>query len=884
MTKNSSLFVIFFLIILLSNCDFQINSLFKTRPNYIKINSDSRIVPQIFTFEDREICSLSDFTFILANYSNHTLETLAITSNSPEFFLENNNPQNLKKRDELEFVVFFNPKELGIRNGEIIIETNLRNYHIYISVIVVESSYNLKAIDQVIIGKNEMFSKKIRIYNPNKNHILHILDIIPENHDIILNAPKGINGVKELKQFWKIPPETSRILTIIKYQSNVPGTIETKLKIKTTKQRFLIPISINIISGVEIFPKKITFNPVIISRINKYFTKFQISILNYNHYPILINDINPEDSDLIIKNLNLPIKVPAKSKYPLHISIPQTQSVSRKFKGKITFVTNETNAKLKSKIEFQYEGKIIRGSLYYDESTIRFSNMNKNIPFYLRKINITSLIEESIQIFSAESDDPSFQVLPFTPRVIDFKDNIDFINVKYYTHRNKTSYVTELKIYSNCGIIKIPLKVYNGKLLITFPDKEEAFLQDNNNKDNVNENNNYSLNNNDNNNKLIKLKKEKNSNHQNNNKIDFEIFSVNEIRTKYLNLTNTNVISINIKKITTNLTEMNIKLESVKNSKGYSYLKEIKFDNDSEQKMVLNPGESAIFSLTIQSEEVKDGFGFLKIKTNYISLNLNIYYKCIKGDLQIFPQEINFGQSFPGKIIEQIIFAKNTFNRNLTLLNILSTDPRIITFLNQPIIETGKITKIGKVIYNPGLTLTPTDFLINQYNDNELLWMRHPDGENSNKLLLNQKLNLRMKNKNLKNKEILKPSSILFNNGLIKDSSSFEIINSEFENYLKLLTQLKSESNTEFEFNSDLIFHTDIISNLLVKVKASLTKPTILLKKELDFGLVQSDVISSQELFVYNPSDLPIEVKVFPFVFKTSFLENFLNEKQLKKI
>jgi hypothetical protein len=204
---------------------------------------------------------------------------------------------------------------------------------------------------------------------------------------------------------------------------------------------------------------------------------------------------------------------------------------------------------------------------------------------------------------------------------------------------------------------------------------------------------------------------------------------LDEIRTKTINISNSNPIRIPITKLHADLVGVTMRLESVWNAYGYranTASKDLIAPSASKTKtpstepvFILEPGHSAIVSFEVNPKKEESKQGKVVITTPYESRTIKINYQSLGGQLDISPTHLVFSAG-----AEQVpLYALSTFSRSINISSITSSDSRIVTTLTCTRVEPNIKTQIGLAKFDPlrrsiptsDLTATPQDYDLHEF-------------------------------------------------------------------------------------------------------------------------------------------------------------------------
>ena len=724
---------------------------------------------------------------------------------------------------------------LGTTRGTLYIEFNNKNVlMIPITLYGIENKYKLHPFYFDNWKPGIIFSKPIKVYNPNDNisliknviHSFKKINILWPNDVSVSNNSSSISP-SNLQIF----PNSTKSVIYIKFLSDKNVFEYGLLQLTINKNKFLIPILINIENNpISFYPSFINFGicdilpnsyfnikkliPIEITnnekqplKVSKVYINYEEKFLQFNYlfesdYIIL----QPEETvkfgylifngkldnyiqtfkdmyelDLLFKTTfgsifietNSTYKTMTEIKYSYYLDLNSIQSIERK-----NYKLN-TNELISILVELNQPFGIELNRNYAPGDYIQFDLDEIVSAFYLNPYNMNESYSSEIYFNITELNDLNYNRYYFFPLQLNFRlyslipikidnDNIDFL---YCGHKNYNSFYDCL--YSNKGN-------FTKNLL------NDNFIREQN--------------------------------------LDLGIINYNQLKNLHFYLINENeeAIKINSIEIDNPLISINFEeeifFESTHNKKENNNIwKKIKLSellkknknklNFIEKNSITIYGLSTVkFSLNLFSEILDEFKLTISFKfSDFKILNINIKGISLLGNLNLTPSIVRFEPSFPGLFLEdKIINIKSTYNRYLDVLNIESTNERII-----PKLETSKIFPnekriLMKIHFNPYLANLDEDFM-----------MEMNPIENY-----------------LSYKELY----------LWKEKQ-------------KLWEELRTEINANVTINTECTKEN-------IRIRATLAKPSLVKNDDINFGLVQIGKTNETLINITNPSDMVITFKV----------------------
>jgi hypothetical protein len=793
-------------------------------------------------------------------------------------------PKTLQPGEVMIFQLIILPDMTGSIKGNIYLEFNDNKVVVYPLVInAVENIYRVNPIYSPNWLGSKLLQTPISIHNPHSKTLI-VKEVINSFSSINLVWPNGqpvsSNHTSISSSMLEIPPKTTKNLMMINFYKEVPGVEYGLLQMKTDKDTLIIPVLIRVeIQGFKIFPNYFNFGlidlnknikrliPISLSNVSKQplqvktlYTTFEENLLEFipnslnTNCPSIIKNsqsgnINPLIGFTNVNqyNANFCVLSPGENlinfgylmldpnNYQPEINDPH---LYKKIKGSIILQTNFTENPF---MELSYE-------YYLDKNTfITNNNENSNNLFYETnspsakasykyEINLkikppfTFNIQSLRNYLESESktnplkDLDRINIIPESNSIsATFKEMNDTLKLNIVLD-NPTTFINKKNYYfavkTNLNLVSlIPVRFYDKSIDLHFCENVSTYKEC--------ETENYSIY------KSINFK----SNILN---VDFGMISTSEVGKRYFSILNENSEKENLSILDVETSKANLVLgiESVEdiytnekitgtvskssqkweNGKLQKALRKKISTNNTKEKIrkipIALPGSTyTTFSINLNSNSEGEFSGsiFLHFKDN-VKLTVYVTAKFLKGNLNISPSVIRFEPAFPGFYQSKLVSSKSSYNIPISIHSVKSNDQRIIpTLLTHSIISNNR-TEILKVTFDPSKVALEENFM--------------KGGE----YFLNST------SKYLTYKELY----------LWKEKQ-------------KLWELLGSQGRTEI--NTSVNIKTSIQSET-VSVRAFLTKPSLVKKDEIDFGLIQIGETQSSYIEIFNPSDEPMVIQV----------------------
>jgi hypothetical protein len=196
--------------------------------------------------------------------------------------------------------------------------------------------------------------------------------------------------------------------------------------------------------------------------------------------------------------------------------------------------------------------------------------------------------------------------------------------------------------------------------------------------------------------------------------------------------------------------------------------------------------------------------GTLIIKTNFQELRIPMQYMILNGELNI-TNNLNLGNTFPGKLIKMDILAKNSFNKTIEIYKITTTEKRFLIDRASKVIKGLKHTKIGEIIFDASKVVKHKNFMIDLKKQNKFVPTINKD-----------------------------------------DIDNYEWRYALYDT-LKERKQLK--------ITTQLTLHTNLLNKVHFNATCTLRLPKLLKIKVLDFGIIKIGKKKKMKINIKNNSD-----------------------------
>jgi len=320
--------------------------------------------------------------------------------------------------------------------------------------------------------------------------------------------------------------------------------------------------------------------------------------------------------------------------------------------------------------------------------------------------------------------------------------------------------------------------------------------------------------------------------------IQFGALGVGESRSRILNVTNLNPISVPILSVRANIDTVRVHLSRVLNANGVTVQEQPAAPGTGTNAMTLPPGYSALFVVEVNSVRDEQREGRVTVSCSEEQFVIPFSYQSFQGSVTIAPSVVRFSPSFPGRVLKKSLVMQSTFARTVQVTSIVSSDRRFVPVLLNRTLASGVRVEAGYVQFEPARALSQNYMLSGWRNTATLLQSAYED-----------------------------PAQFTANPRQRADWLLGCVLPEEEQSASRraaLWSKLSSTGANQIQ--ATLTMNTDIVSGYAVEVEASLTWPRLLVGQspELVFGSTPVGEVSEHMLAVHNPSDEPVLVQLLP--------------------
>ncbi|KAL6067249.1 hypothetical protein QOT17_009046 [Balamuthia mandrillaris] len=766
-----------------------------TGTQYPNTHFQVAIIPPFLDFKERPVCMPAVESISIINTSERDgLHLFSIASESVHFHSSYFKQSVIPPLGNTTVSIVFLPRTVGVVENDIILQSSVGNvaYRVYGQ--GVQNPYKLQPFVGVKVPADVTYSPPIEMYNPN-DEPLQIKEVFTSGGFLHLTLPKG----EDPHTIWTIQPHTKKPIVKLAFVSQQPGKYTGYVNIKTDQDNMILHVDVLVVKGgLHRTPEELDFATLTSTSDQR---QTSLVLLNSGDSPVQVSEIFPLTPDPHLQVDFTRTVIPPASEKQI-ATFTYSGRNEGQFTGKLLLRTNDTNP-ANARMEIPYKARVLHGSLGYHPLNTTFSVGKPPFEPVVQSLVFTNKFSVPLVFYSAEIEDPNFEVVNFRPGTT-AQPGASWppVTISFLANSTDMMYSTELALSTNASVIRIPLYCYHGRLTYSVTDASDPEILSND-------------------------------------KIDFGMLGVNEIRSRSFNLTNPNPVRVAIYSLHTDIDGLLIKLDSVWNSNGYamhtgsgrgeiSNSRPTLNNNPSKQEqpfLVLEPGNSAIFTAELSSSREEQKTGSILVKTPYENLSIPVNFHSVQGSLTITPPLIRYDQpAFPGRVLNKTISAKSTYGRAIQILSVTTSDPRLVPILTHNTLEPNTKVEIGYILFDPSKVPAEDNYLseLDTSAQTELSKFREP---------LNR-----------------------------QDLQALQ----RREQIWKRLTENEEASNGIVEVRGSLTVNTDVIMGYTLAIRAQLVKPSVVTTPTIDFSLTQVGFAAQHNIGLVNPSDHPLHVQLLP--------------------
>uniref|UniRef100_A0A8C9TVU9 Transmembrane protein 131 n=1 Tax=Scleropages formosus TaxID=113540 RepID=A0A8C9TVU9_SCLFO len=557
--------------------------------------------------------------------SEDTITLISVSSATAHFytsFFENN---IIPPGGNSSFNVVFHAQTVGNIENTLFIKTSHHEPLTYqVFGVSVPDLYRLRPFTGCRGHENCDFSLPGNTYS----EPLRAVEVFSKTGDLQLELPTGQIG--SIGKLWEIPISEMKRVTKASLSSLVTENNRTVIRIKTRASRdgnfIILPVKMEVTSGE--MPE-----PIVSCDCKLLFLLRNVTLSGAFSFDITIyhcicsQSVSPALSNKAIKIKFKPVTVKAGKNTQVAIisfdaSKGQRQS---QFSGKIVLNVEE---KSYSKLEIPYTAQVLKGQLWFDQSSTIFHIRDSPIDPLTRPVFLNNTFSFAIIIHNVslpEKASNMFHIQNFSQNtLIPSHGSCYLFSLNFKPIRPSIHIDSNILLTTNASKFHLPIRTFTGFL--------EAFVLP------------PSL---------------------NRQWVDFGVLNTTKTASITLVVLNTNPIEVEVRSWM--VSDDSLSVELLRSERGRKTVAL------SRTKIILASGYYAVFRVTLFTQEL-DGMylGSIHITTDYEILTIPVKALLRVSKLTVLPKNIVLPTSFPGKIVHQSLSIRNSFSRNVTLQHIHS--------------------------------------------------------------------------------------------------------------------------------------------------------------------------------------------------------------------
>uniref|UniRef100_A0A8C9WAD2 Transmembrane protein 131 n=1 Tax=Scleropages formosus TaxID=113540 RepID=A0A8C9WAD2_SCLFO len=564
--------------------------------------------------------------------SEDTITLISVSSATAHFytsFFENN---IIPPGGNSSFNVVFHAQTVGNIENTLFIKTSHHEPLTYqVFGVSVPDLYRLRPFTGCRGHENCDFSLPGNTYS----EPLRAVEVFSKTGDLQLELPTGQIG--SIGKLWEIPISEMKRVTKASLSSLVTENNRTVIRIKTRASRdgnfIILPVKMEVTSGEMPEP--------IVSCDCKLCFRNKRPSSHYLWSCAQCRSVSPALSNKAIKIKFKPVTVKAGKNTQVAIisfdaSKGQRQS---QFSGKIVLNVEE---KSYSKLEIPYTAQVLKGQLWFDQSSTIFHIRDSPIDPLTRPVFLNNTFSFAIIIHNVSLPEKASNMFHnFSQNtLIPSHGSCYLFSLNFKPIRPSIHIDSNILLTTNASKFHLPIRTFTGFLEV-WSDAGRSC-------------------------KEFKLQW-----------VDFGVLNTTKTASITLVVLNTNPIEVEVRSWMVSDDSLSVELlrsERGRKTVALSRTKVLGNAPASDQKtIILASGYYAVFRVTLFTQEL-DGMylGSIHITTDYEILTIPVKALLRVSKLTVLPKNIVLPTSFPGKIVHQSLSIRNSFSRNVTLQHIHS--------------------------------------------------------------------------------------------------------------------------------------------------------------------------------------------------------------------
>eukprot|EP00743_Colponemidia_sp_Colp-15_P008375 GILK01009097.1.p1 GENE.GILK01009097.1~~GILK01009097.1.p1 ORF type:complete len:1946 (-),score=334.09 GILK01009097.1:26-5863(-) len=681
--------------------------------------------------------------------------------------------------------VAYLPTALGRHSGLMLLEMNAGSVVYLISAEGIPNPYRVLSSISMTIPLGMPHLASMDLYNP-FDETLQIQEVYTTEGHVQLSLPTPENrfGRQDIAesdaaevQIWEIEPKSSKKIIQMYLNPAGLGIYHGLLHIKTSKDNMVVPVDLTVIKiGIHTIPDQLDFGTM--TREEETHT-LPLLLHNASPNPVSVSDVYAPipDNQLSIRytrgvlvNLGEKKEIGSVSFKALRPGV---------FNSHFLIRTNDSLTST-SRLEVPFKAQVVFGALdYYKRNT----TFHVNESGVVKDLYFTNHFKTTQQFISAVIKDANVKVRNSEPGLkLAPNQKGRFCSLEFTANSTDLQYTVDLLLKTNLAVHTIPVTVYRGALECVVEGTAGSHLCSNAS---------FTM--------------------------SFDVAGVHEVRRKTINVTNTNPVNVTLSDFNISDSSITLFLDGLYRAENSGEPK-LKVSNRRLLRrgrvVSLRPDDTAVLVVELNASIAESKTVQMSLRSSYERFVGQIQYESLNGSVRFSPELLTFESSFAGHARNGSITAYSTYNRPVTVVDIASSDCRIIAVPTNVTLVPLVSLEIAQVFFDPS---------------------RKPDAS-------------------------ARPKA----EERLTDLSTFDapLTARDIQQWKSRKQKMDSADGL---IHAELTVYTDVIVKSVIQVQAALSRPALVQSESLDFNRTHVGTVVDRFITVHNPSESPLVVQLsFP--------------------
>ncbi|ALC41311.1 CG8370, partial [Drosophila busckii] len=674
----------------------------------LKLMQYLNFVPAAIDFGIWSVGQTVTHTVTLFNqHTNRSVQLNAVTGPSPIFYSSFLGTREVPPQGNTTFSVVFLPRQIGAISTGLLIQTSFGRAEIEVRGEGSECPYRLKPLVGIKAPMNATLTPVIHMYNPHARP-LQILEVsrqyfflIKKNSFCVFNfqiyssggefqleLPSG--GSEGPQNLWQIPPHSLKPVIRLSFHGRTAGNHSAYIRIKIAEQTvsdvdedgdtilqlhnehvLVIPVEFEILPNHGVYARNplADFGRLATEPPHGETLRFKLELQNAHRIKFLLNNHAIPGVTYDTQNASIVID-------PTYYE--QSTSINE-------LMLLHTASGMQS-FTVLVRAEIYKGGLGWDKNATRFITTEEAAELTLpRELSLQNHFELPLLVlnYSLSADlDPALlelRLIDELPLLLLPGAKLPYLQLRLLDPH--AYFDAKLRIATNVSVFELPLAACNGRLHVTTQPFDLDLQRD-----------------------LSAYK------------LELDLGTVPFAESSH----DGHIILRNDNPLPIKLTNWNFKLP-----KGVYFQTtflgcvsnvSVLLENDTSMHICgqLEPGDLAVFRLSIQSYVAEQSAGVLKVWTPYELIRASVRFRASVGQLDIEQQQLQFKSCFPGKVCSAVLSIRSSFTHTVHVKSVSFTRVglRFKDFnAKGTTIAPQTLTKVGRIYFEPSALCGSTCYI-----------------------------------------------------------------------------------------------------------------------------------------------------------------------------